>query len=144
MRYGHLQLSQSKPESSFPSDRGGLQSGRSIQKAQVPTDIIVTRIVSHLDAIVRASTEPDAKGSLVLNAIQYPLFVAGLQADVLNVQPHLKQSIRNFYADGGILDGYARRMTPLLDVLEDWWTCPCETTSIHDLARARGLELGIL
>lgn len=143
IRYPHLHSSQTKrTQPSHSSDRGSPI--RSVHTAHAPTDIIVTRIVSHLDAIVRAAAEPDVKGSLILNAIEYPLFLAGLQADVLNEQTHLKQNIRNFYADRGILDGYARRMIPLLDILENWWTCSRETTSIHDLARERGLELGIL
>jgi hypothetical protein len=144
----HAQLHTPRRSQDAPSptaDSGSEGSGCGEKATFASTEVIVTRIVSHLDAITRASVAPDApKDSLISNAIDYPGFVAGLQVDILNEKADLKNAIRScFAARKGSLD-HSERSFHLLEILEEWWTCAGGSTTIHDLARSRGLEIGLL
>jgi hypothetical protein len=133
------------PDFQLPSaDSRCTCSKREDQATLTSTEVIVTRIAGHLDAVTRASLAPDAAtDSLIFNALDYPLFMAGLQVDVLNDKAYLKNAIRDCFVirKGG---PYPNRRSHLLELLEEWWTCPSGTASIHDLAIRRGLEIGLL
>ncbi|KAL5355112.1 hypothetical protein BJX96DRAFT_2026 [Aspergillus floccosus] len=129
---------------------GQLHQGPPTARPQAPrnpripeTGILVPRILSCLDAICRASVEPDGKDSLILNAIHYPVFVAGLQSKIINTDPAYKHVIRRCFflrrnhseigVDGNLL----------LELLEECWQNPAGDTDVHALARSRGVELGL-
>ncbi|KAG5930228.1 hypothetical protein E4U42_002630 [Claviceps africana] len=132
--------------SASPSVDGSSQASSASRKA-VPasTDVVATRIISHIDAITCAYLLPDSIGdSLLFNAIDYPLFVAGMEADVMNGNPGLKAAIKKCFAVRAEAFKYPSRGMVLLDIMEEWWTCAREDSSINDLATSRHLELGLL
>ncbi|KAL4972622.1 hypothetical protein BDW66DRAFT_169411 [Aspergillus desertorum] len=107
------------------------------------TGIIVSRLLSSVDAVCRASLDPECWDTLIINAISYPVCVAGLQGDILERDPTLKEFIRNtlqFTAEGPY---WNRQYRLLLDLLEEYWTYLTGTMHIDQLARARGIELGL-
>ncbi|KAF9886873.1 hypothetical protein FE257_010996 [Aspergillus nanangensis] len=108
-----------------------------------PTPILVSRVISCLDAICRVSAEPEERDSLILNAVHYPVFVAGLQADVVNADQKLKHIIRRCFYLRRNLTEIGGDGQSLLELLEEWWQCADGRTNIHLLAQARGLELGL-
>ncbi|KAL2800987.1 hypothetical protein BJX66DRAFT_290652 [Aspergillus keveii] len=109
------------------------------------TVILVSRILSNIDAICRFSTGEDGQKSLVLNATQYPVLVAGLQSAIVNGDPELKRVIT------ACLSINKRRTESnrcLLGIMEEWWRLDGtgdvgSSRSIHDIAESRGVELGL-
>ncbi|KAG6260654.1 hypothetical protein E4U49_004658 [Claviceps purpurea] len=143
--YTPIQISDPSPSS--PSEGDGSSQASSGSRRAVPTstDVIVTRIISHVDAITRAYVASDGhRDSLLFNAIDYPLFVAGIEADVMNARPELKDAIKNCFAVREEAFKYPSRGTALLDIMGEWWTCSRDGRSINDLATSRGLELGLV
>ncbi|KAG6103650.1 hypothetical protein E4U31_002642 [Claviceps sp. LM219 group G6] len=143
--YTPIQISDPLPSS--PSEGDGSSQASSGSRRAVPTatDVVVTRIISHVDAITRAYVASDGhRDSLLFNAIDYPLFVAGIEADVMNARPELKDAIKNCFAVRQEAFKYPSRGTTLLDMMGEWWTCSRDGRSINDLATSRGLELGLL
>ncbi|KAG6130072.1 hypothetical protein E4U38_004680 [Claviceps purpurea] len=143
--YTPIQISDPSPSS--PSEGDGSSQASSGSRRAVPTstDVIVTRIISHVDAITRAYVASDGhRDSLLFNAIDYPLFVAGIEADVMNARPELKDAIKNCFAVRAEAFKYPSRGTALLDIMGEWWTCSRDGRSINDLATSRGLELGLV
>ncbi|KAG6068453.1 hypothetical protein E4U32_000606 [Claviceps aff. humidiphila group G2b] len=143
--YTPIQISDPSPSS--PSEGDGSSQASSGSRRAVPTatDVVVTRIISHVDAITRAYVGSDGhRDSLLFNAIDYPLFVAGIEADVMNARPELKDAIKNCFAVRQEAFKYPSRGTALLDMMGEWWTCSRDGRSINDLATSRGLELGLL
>ncbi|KAL2867092.1 Zn(II)2Cys6 transcription factor [Aspergillus lucknowensis] len=110
-----------------------------LQKLSPPTEVVVSRIVSHIDAICRASIGTEGQNSLVLNSVQYPVLIAGLQSEVINGDAELKSVIKT------CLSMNVRRKESnrlLYAILEEWWRCE-EPRSVHELAESRGAELGL-
>ncbi|KNG86207.1 C6 finger domain protein [Aspergillus nomiae NRRL 13137] len=141
IRYNHLLL--------VPQPNGTL-TGSTVQpngasSLTLPsTTVLVSRIVSHLDAIRRAFTETEGAGSLIFNAIKYPAFIAGLQTDIINAQPELKDVLRCCLSTYGHPHGFERDFELLLEVLEEWWVHHHDMANAHELALARGMEIGLL
>lgn len=107
------------------------------------TDLLVPRILSCLDAICRASVEPEGRDSLVLNAVHYPVFVAGLQSKAINSDPALKNVVRRCFFLRRDLSEIGADGNLLLELLEECWQNPAGDTDVHALARSRGVELGL-
>ncbi|KAJ0426054.1 hypothetical protein BJY00DRAFT_298216 [Aspergillus carlsbadensis] len=108
------------------------------------TAILVSRILSNIDAICRVSASEEGQKSLVLNATQYPVLVAGLQSAIVNEDPELKRVIVT------CLSINMRRTESnrcLMEMLEEWWrldgTGEAGSSSIHNVAERRGVELGL-
>ncbi|KAG5980475.1 hypothetical protein E4U55_003988 [Claviceps digitariae] len=144
--YIPTQHSDVSSSSASPSADGSSPASSASRKA-VPasTDVVATRIISHIDAITCAYVAPDAvRDSLLFNAIDYPLFVAGIEVEVMNAKPELKAAIKKCFAVRKEAFKYPSRGTILLDIMEEWWACAGEDRSINDLAASRGLELGLL
>ncbi|KAG6250672.1 hypothetical protein E4U23_001285 [Claviceps purpurea] len=143
--YTPIQISDPSPSSPSESDGSSQASSGSRRAVPTSTDVIVTRIISHVDAITRAYVASDGhRDSLLFNAIDYPLFVAGIEADVMNARPELKDAIKNCFAVREEAFKYPSRGTALLDIMGEWWTCSRDGRSINDLATSRGLELGLV
>lgn len=137
----HCQL---HPESSEDKWIGSTPHSRSHPGITIPdSSILVSRILSCLDAICRACAEPEGKDCLILNAVHYPVFVAGLQADIVNTEPGLKHVIRRCFCLRPNLLDIGGDGQLLLGFLEEYWRDP-EGTNLHELARSRGVELGLL
>ena len=137
IRHGALRLPSELDDN--PAQRG--QSQR--QSALPTTAVIITRLLSCVDAIYRASSEAEGKDTLIINAIPYPVFVAGLQSDALNKDPELRDFIRRILL--AIAEGpfWNKQYRLLLDLLEEYWTYPQNTINIHEIAQSRGIELGL-
>ncbi|KAL2860609.1 hypothetical protein BJX68DRAFT_89034 [Aspergillus pseudodeflectus] len=108
------------------------------------TAILVSRILSNIDAICRFSAGEEGQKSLVLNATQYPVLVAGLQTEIVNGDSELKRVITT------CLSINTRRIESnrcLLGMIEEWWrldgTGEVASSSIHNIAESRGVELGL-
>ncbi|GAT29874.1 C6 finger domain protein [Aspergillus luchuensis] len=128
----------------FELDDNPAQRGRSQRQSALPTTaVIITRLLSCVDAIYRASSEAGGKVTLIINAIPYPVFVAGLQTDALNKDPDLREFIRKILV--AIADGpfWNKQYRLLLELLEEYWTYPQNTINIHQIAQSRGIELGL-
>ncbi|GLA74414.1 hypothetical protein AtubIFM55763_005656 [Aspergillus tubingensis] len=137
IRHGALRLSSELEDN--PAQR--VQSQK--QSALPTTAVIITRLLSCVDAIYRASSEAEGKDTLIINAIPYPVFVAGLQSDALNKDPNLRDFIRRILV--AIAEGpfWNKQYRLLLDLLEEYWTYPQNTINIHEIAQSRGIELGL-
>ncbi|GAB0144648.1 hypothetical protein EsHS_00005113 [Epichloe bromicola] len=132
---------------SSPSIDGSSQASSGSRRATpASTVVIVTRVIGHIDAITRAYLAPDAhKDSLLFNAIDYPLIVAGIEADVMSDKPELKEAIKSCFAVREEAFKFPSRGAQLLSLMEEWWTCYArDEITIDDLATSRGLELGLL
>ncbi|PYH46925.1 Zn(II)2Cys6 transcription factor [Aspergillus saccharolyticus JOP 1030-1] len=119
------------------------QPSKSQTKKLPITEVLVLRIFSNLDAIFRAAKEPEGTGTLLLNAIFYPMAVASLESRVMNERPSLKTLMRSWGDNLHEPPGNDRLLEILLDILEEWWKSDPERTSIHELAYMRGLEIAL-
>ncbi|PYI10913.1 C6 finger domain protein [Aspergillus sclerotiicarbonarius CBS 121057] len=120
------------------------QLGQSQTRLTLPsTAVIITRLLSCIDAIWRASLEPEEKETLTINAIPYPVFVAGLQTDVLDKHPGLREFVRRILVPTAEGPFWNKQYRLLLNLLEEYWTYPSGTVSIHELAQLREIELGL-
>ncbi|GFF96094.1 hypothetical protein CNMCM6069_004138 [Aspergillus lentulus] len=108
-----------------------------------PTMVIVSRLLSSVDAVCRASLDPERWDTLIINAIAYPVCVAGLQSDILQRDPTVKEFIRKTLLLTAENPYWNRQYRLLLDLLEEYWTYPVGAVDIDQLARARGIELGL-
>ncbi|KAJ5503405.1 hypothetical protein N7463_006279 [Penicillium fimorum] len=109
------------------------------QPAKCPADtsVLVTRILASLDALRLASAERPTEDVFIKNAVLFPIFVAGLEVGLLCHKPEWKQSIRE-----GLLGSHQCEI--LLSLLEELWQKEDPNLSVHELARRRGLEMGLL
>ncbi|RAK95302.1 Zn(II)2Cys6 transcription factor [Aspergillus ibericus CBS 121593] len=107
------------------------------------TAVIITRLLSCIDAVWRVSLEAEAKEKFTINAIPYPVFVAGLQTAVLDKNPGLREFVRKILAVTGEGPFWNRQYRLLLNLLEEYWTYPSDTVSIHELAQLKEIEVGL-
>ncbi|KAJ5659369.1 hypothetical protein N7507_005820 [Penicillium longicatenatum] len=109
------------------------------QPSACPADatILVTRILANLDALRLACDERPAEESFIKNAIQFPIVVAGLEVSVLCQNPQFQVMIRKCMLA-------TRQDEILYDLLQEMWQKNDPILSIDNLARARGVEMGLL
>jgi hypothetical protein len=109
------------------------------QPSACPADatILVTRILANLDALRLACDERPAEESFIKNAIQFPIVVAGLEVSVLCQNPQFQVMIRKCMLG-------TRQDEILYDLLQEMWQKNDPILSIDNLARARGVEMGLL
>lgn len=108
------------------------------------TIIIVSRILSSVDAIRRACLEPQERDTLIMNATRQPVFVAGLEVQVLNSKPEWKDMIRQLLSPVCLRNKFCMSSRNLLELLEELWERNSEALDVEELARARGVELGLI
>ncbi|GIC87655.1 uncharacterized protein Aud_004042 [Aspergillus udagawae] len=108
------------------------------------TSVTVSRLLSCVDAIHRASGGQEDRDTLTMNALPYPTFIAALQTDVMNDDPTLKQFVRSTLLWSSIGPAWRKQCQRELELLEEYWRHRSGTVSIHDLAQARGAELGLI
>lgn len=130
----------------FFTGEASLQDGnsRAAQSSHLPkTEVLLTKILASLDAIRRGCKDPGAKNSLILNAVNYPLFIAGQDAEIMNTNIEWKQVIRDYYCDIKRQEyGVDERLQ--LKVLEELWRRNDPALNANDVAREMNLELGLL
>ncbi|KAK5788771.1 hypothetical protein VI817_009729 [Penicillium citrinum] len=103
----------------------------------VDTTALVARILANLDALRLACTERPEEDRFIKNAILYPLFVAGLEVEVMCENRQWQKTIRNCFLG-------SRQDEILLDLLEEMWTRADPDLNVDDLAREREMEMGLL
>lgn len=109
------------------------------QSAKCPANsqVLVSRILASIDAMRLAFMERPLENAHIMNAIIFPLFIAGLEIEVMCNNLELQQVIRNALRN-------SHQCEILLDLLEELWHRADPTLSVHDLARGRGIEMGLL
>ncbi|KAJ5338230.1 hypothetical protein N7452_004958 [Penicillium brevicompactum] len=109
------------------------------QPAKCPADttVLVARILASIDALRLASIERPLEDAYIRNAIILPVFIAGLEIDVLCRKPEWQQMIRTSLRT-------SHQCEILLGLLEEIWQRADPSLSVHDLARQRGIEMGLL
>lgn len=108
------------------------------------TAVLVSRILSNVDAIRSASAQPEHKDTLVINAINYPVLVSGLEIDVLKENTAWKDVIRSCFTPTDRRGRFNPERRLLLEILESLWELNDVTVDVNDLALAKGIELGLL
>ncbi|KXG53693.1 uncharacterized protein PGRI_007430 [Penicillium griseofulvum] len=106
-------------------------------KCPAETSVLVARILASLDALRLALAERPTEDVFIKNAILFPTFVAGLEVGVLCHKPEWQQTIRE-----GLLGSNQSEI--LLSLLEELWQKKDPNLSVHELARQKGLEMGLL
>ncbi|RHZ65809.1 uncharacterized protein CDV56_103212 [Aspergillus thermomutatus] len=139
LRHEQLHLPLSSGERRLQPPNGREQRHRILPS----TAVIVSRILSCVDAIHRASEEPEGRDTLIMNAVLYPIFITGLQTDVLNEDPALKQCVRSHLLLNSNGPVWRKQCQLELELLEEYWRYSSGTVSIHQLAQAREIELGL-
>lgn len=109
------------------------------QPARCPADtkVLVARILASLDALRLACIERPLENAHIINAILFPMFMAGLEVDVMCHKPEWQQTIRNAFLN-------SHQCEILLSLLEELWRRADTSLSVHDLARQRGIEMGLI
>lgn len=145
LRQGHLltasSLSASSTESLSTITRTG---GRPRTPVLPKTIVLVSRILSNVDAILRASVEPEHKEVLVTNALHYPVFIAGLEREILNTNSKWKGLILSCFNASTAKEHCSMEGQLLFELLEKFWGQDGDVMTIDELARVQGLELGLL
>ncbi|KAJ5375634.1 hypothetical protein N7517_007640 [Penicillium concentricum] len=98
--------------------------------------ILVARIVANVDALRLGCLERPEENYLN-NSIIFPNFVAGLEVDVMRQNLEWQEAIRRCSSG-------TRQDDMLLEILQELWLLDDSTLDINDLARARGVEMGLL
>ena len=107
------------------------------------TEVLVSRILASLDALRRECAEPreQDRGTLILNAIEYPVFVVGLEVDLINRDPDMKKTIRESLDD--LYRGETEDQNRMVkELLEDLWKNG-SGVDVNQLVQRKGLELGL-
>ena len=99
--------------------------------------VLVARILANLDALRLACNERPMEDTFIKNAILFPIIVAGLEVSVLCQNPQWQLTIRKCML-GSPQDEI------LLDLLEELWRKNDPILSVDNLARAKGVEMGLL
>ncbi|KAJ5275165.1 hypothetical protein N7497_005778 [Penicillium chrysogenum] len=123
--------------SATPTSNNSISAWRQPAKCPADTSVLVARILASLDALRLASVERPTEDVFIKNAILFPMFVAGLEVSVLCRKPEWQQSIRK-----GLLGSHQCGI--LLSLLEELWQKEDPNLSVHELARQRGLEMGLI
>jgi hypothetical protein len=90
-----------------------------------------------LDAMRLAFVECPTEDTFIKNATIFPMFVAGLEVSVLCRKPEWQQAIRKEFTQ-------SHQCQILLGLLEELWGKGDPAIDIDELARSKGLEMGLL
>lgn len=135
----------SPPESPVTDVSSAASPSGTTRRLDMPSEIVlVSRILSSVDAIRRAYQEPQQRDTLVINAIRHPVFVAGLEVEVLNKRPEWKGIIRELLSPAYRKNKFCMSSRILVELLEELWVSNDNAPDVEDLARARGVELNLL
>lgn len=99
--------------------------------------VLVNRILANVDALRLGCAERPDEDPLIRNSTLYPLIIAGQEVQILHDHAHWQEVIRECSLDlhqGGIL----------FEILEEMWQENKEKPDIHERARARNVEIGLL
>ncbi|CAG8010956.1 unnamed protein product [Penicillium salamii] len=131
---GILVLRQGNAHMSSPDN---ISTWRQPAKCPADTSVLVVRILASIDALRLASIERPLEDAHIVNAILFPVFIAGLEVEVLHHKLDWQQMIRNSLKT-------SHQCEILLSLLEELWQRADPSLSVHDLARQRGIEMGLV
>ncbi|KAJ5675539.1 hypothetical protein N7462_008436 [Penicillium macrosclerotiorum] len=106
-------------------------------KCPLDETVLVARILANLDALRLAYFERPTEEPCIRNAVNLPLFIAGLEVTVISHNPQWQRTIRSCVLG-------SRQDEILLDILEELWHRNDPMLDVDDIARARGVEMGLL
>lgn len=98
---------------------------------------LVARLLANLDALRLACAERPTEEPFIKNSMVFPTFTAGLEVSVMCRNPQWQQTVRKCSSG-------SRQDEILLGLLEEMWQWNDPTLDVDDLARARGVETGLL
>ncbi|KAJ5622320.1 hypothetical protein N7528_005552 [Penicillium herquei] len=109
------------------------------QPGACPADaaVLVARILANLDALRLACAERPKEDTFIKNAVLFPVVVAGLEVSVICKNSQWQETIRKCTLG-------SRQDEILLELLEEMWQKNDPILSVDNLARARGVEMGLL
>lgn len=105
-------------------------------------EVVISRLVGAIEALTRAAPDMDEDDEAVLNAIRYPLVIAGSDVDVMRAHPEWRGMIERTLRTLVEEDPYAQcRLT--LDVLSEVWSLweQGRDVGVGEVAVERGVEL---
>ncbi|KAJ5935276.1 hypothetical protein N7466_004823 [Penicillium verhagenii] len=100
-------------------------------------NILVTRILANIDALRLACGERPIEDTFIHNAILFPIVVAGLEVSVLCENPEWQINIQKCMRG-------SRQHDLLLELLHEMWQKNDPILSVDDIARVKGIEMGLL
>lgn len=109
------------------------------QPSSCPADssLLVARVLANVDALRLRCLERPNEDPFIKNSILFPIVVAGLEVNVMQKHRQFQETIRTC-SFGSHQDHI------LLEILEEIWRRNDIGLDINDLARARGVEMGLL
>lgn len=120
-----------------PGEVQGLPASRQSNACPADNTTLVARVLANLDALRLACAERPTEEPFIKNAMILPSFTAGLEVSTICRNPQWQQTIRDC-SQG------SRQEKILLGLLEEMWQRNDPTLDVDDLARERGLEMGLL
>ncbi|KAJ5173044.1 hypothetical protein N7492_005637 [Penicillium capsulatum] len=101
------------------------------------TTVLVGRMLANLDALRLAFAERPDEDAFIKNAVLFPIFVAGIQITVLCQHPEWQATLRRCALG-------SRQDDVVFDLLGDLWKRNDPDLNVDDLARSRGIEMGLI
>ncbi|OOQ84834.1 C6 finger domain protein [Penicillium brasilianum] len=114
-----------------------LSTWRRSNSCPIDSSMLVARVLANVDALRLGCLERPDENPFIKNSILFPIVVAGMEATIMRQNPQWQKVIR------GCSLG-SRQDDILLDLLEEVWQRGDSTLDINELARARGVEMGLL
>lgn len=114
-----------------------LSTWRQPNSCPADSSMLVSRVLANVDALRMGCQERPNEDPFIKNSILFPIVVAGLEANVMQKNPQWQETIRRCSLG-------SRQDNILLDILQGVWQRGDSALDIYELARARGVELGLL
>ncbi|EXM14409.1 hypothetical protein V3481_015319 [Fusarium oxysporum f. sp. vasinfectum] len=113
-----------------------------IAKATPETEVILCRLISSIDALLKAYEEPRNQHLLVHKGLPYPVINAGLEVPLLKSHPTWKRTldeVKSAFLEKDSLD----IIGITFQLLDEAWENGTSTFDIDGAARSRKVELGL-
>lgn len=122
------------PSSGSPPN---LSTWRKPNSCPADSSMLVSRVLANVDALRMGCQERPNEDPFIKNSILFPVVVAGLEADVMRKHLQWQQTICRFSLG-------SRQDDILLEILQEVWHRDDSIINVNDLARKRGVEMGLL
>ncbi|KAF4449508.1 Transcriptional regulatory protein pro-1 [Fusarium austroafricanum] len=106
------------------------------------TEIVLCRLISSIDALLKAYEEPRNAHLLVHNGLPYPVINAGLEVPLLKLHPAWKGTIDEVRASF-LRKGEMEILHIMFELLDEAWESGTSTFDIETAVRSREIELAI-
>ncbi|KAM0469430.1 hypothetical protein ACHAP7_010010 [Fusarium lateritium] len=111
-------------------------------KTTPETEIVLCRLISSIDALLKAYEEPRNKDLLVHNGLPYPVINAGLEVPLLKMHPTWKRTLDEVKSSFLEKDSF-ELINITFALLDEAWEDGASTFDIEAAARSRKVELAI-